>query len=135
MAVWPATPRDISTSSSTHELVVVPSAPSDLSIVRPRCLFPDHENRKRPLHDLPSTAPASSPWRRRRRGAELGADQQNLIRLAVERQRLRAWHRLDRLFDDETGRAVFLLDRPRAVALGAEGFHRRGCVAGTVGTP
>src|SRR6202035_1140876 len=64
-------------------------------------LLADHQNRKRTWHRcaLRSAAPARG-WRRRR--STLLAHRQDVIRLAVERDRSGAIHRLKILLDLET---------------------------------
>ncbi len=87
--------------------------------------LPDHQNRERtrdrggPVH-----RPPSGGWRRWRRPSLL-AHRQDVVRLAVERDRSGAIHRLQILLDLETRRALLLDDSQRAVAMRAEGFHRR----------
>ena len=69
---------------------------------------------------------AAAGGRRCRRRAVFRGNHVDLIRLRVERQRLAADLGLHRLVDLEAGRAVFLDDGQRAVALRAERLHRRG---------
>jgi len=84
----------------------------------------DDKDRERIRHHLAS--PGSST-RRRRRGWRpvLGGDQQDVIGLAVERQRLGTCHGLHRLGNGKAGRAVLLHDSHRSVALRAECLHCR----------
>ena len=82
-------------------------------------LLPDDDNRER-IGDHGARGPASAGgWRSRgRRGRQvLGTDEQDVIGLCVERQRLRPRHRLEVLLHLEHGGAGLFDDRQRAVAL------------------
>src|SRR5450755_4435200 len=85
-------------------------------------LLADHQNRKRTGYRcaLASTAPA---WWWRRCRATLLRHGEQVARLAVERHGAGAIHRFQVLLDIETGRALFLDDGHRAVAMCAERFH------------
>src|SRR5690242_14016553 len=86
-------------------------------------LPPDHQDRERARDGRPSRRPATR--RRRRRGSALVAHGEDVIRLAVERDRSRAVHRLEVLLDNETRRTLFLDDGERSVALRTECLHGR----------
>src|SRR5579863_3516361 len=86
-------------------------------------LLPNNENRKRIRDDL-AAARASTRLRRGSRRTKLSGDQDDVVRLSVERARSGAHHGRQGLFHHETGRAVLLDDGQRAIALRAERFHR-----------
>src|SRR5450759_4901530 len=86
-------------------------------------LLANHKNRKRTRYRWALAPAASGRWRRRCRPA-LNAHGQDVVRLAVERQRSGTHHRLEILLDLETRRALLLDDGHRAIAMRAEGFHR-----------
>src|ERR1019366_5320005 len=84
----------------------------------------DRKNRKRARYGRGPGPAASARWRRRCRPT-LVTHGQDVVRLAIERHRPGAIHRLKILLDLETRRAVLLDDGQRAVAMCAEGFHCR----------
>ena len=89
-------------------------------------LLAHDENRKRIRQRGSSAAAVRRCW------TELRRDQQNVIRLRVQRERSRARHRLNRLFHGEARRTVFFDDRQGTIHLRAERFHRIGVEGGTV---
>src|SRR5947199_9166871 len=98
-------------------------------------LLANHKNRKRARYGRGLGPAASAGWRRRRRSALL-AHREEVVRLAVERDRPRSVHRLKVLLHLETRRALLLDDGQRAVAMRSEGFHRRRvehCAVGPAG--
>src|SRR5450631_1733928 len=97
-------------------------------------LLTDHENGKRIRQHGTARGTAATPTLRRRspggrrgrrgwRRTVLGGHRQNVVRLAIERQRLGAHHGLQILLHHETGRIVLLDDGHGAVAVRAEDFH------------
>src|ERR1017187_10291586 len=94
-------------------------------------LLADHQNCKRTWHRcaLGPATPARRWWRRR---PTLLAHRQDVVSLAVERDRSGAIHRLKILLDLETRRTLLLDDGQRAVAVRAEGFLRRRVENGAV---
>src|ERR1035441_828399 len=89
-------------------------------------LLPHHENGKRiRQHGCAATTATALLLRvlgciggRGRRWPVLCSDQQDVVRLAVQRQGFGARHGLQVLFHHEAGRAVFLDDTERAITVG-----------------
>src|SRR5215469_260967 len=80
-----------------------------------------------------AAAPGFGVGAGRRRRTVLGGDEEHVAGLGVERGSFGAAHGLHGLLDLESGWALFLDDGQRAVAVGAEGLHRRGVEERTVG--
>src|SRR5215472_13136582 len=95
-------------------------------------LLADHQNCKRSWDRSALWRPAAARRRGRRRLALL-TRRQDAVRLAAERDSSGAAHRLEILLDFETRRAFLLDDSQSAVAVRAEGFHRRGVECGAIG--
>src|SRR6516164_6957030 len=96
-------------------------------------LFADHQNCKRTWYGCAlRSAAAARRWGRRR--STLLAHGQDVIGLAIEGDGSGAIHRLKILLDIETRWTLFLDDRQGAVAVRAEGFHRRGVEHGAIRT-
>src|SRR5206468_6978540 len=95
--------------------------------------LPDDQDRERAGDDRAAVGAAGGGGLAGGRGGAVGGDQEDLVGLAVQRAGLGAGAGLHGLLHREIGRAVFLDDRERAVALRAEGFHRRGVEQGAVG--
>jgi hypothetical protein len=87
-------------------------------------LLADHQDCKRTGNRRPLWPPAS-PRRWRRRGPALLTHGEEMVRLAVERDRSSAVHRIKVLLHLETSRALLLNDSQGAVSMGTEGFHSR----------
>src|SRR5665213_4233307 len=84
-------------------------------------LIANHKDRKRARYRRSAGAgSAGGAWRSR---FMLIGHREDVIRLAVECNRAREIHRVQILLDLKTGRAVFLDDGQRTVAMRAIGFH------------
>src|SRR5262245_56800290 len=98
----------------------------------PRALSPDHQNCERAWYCRAAGAAASA--RRRWRGrSTLIAHRENVVCLAVKRNRSGTVHRLQILLNLESCWTFLLNDGQRAIAVSAECFHRCGIEHRAVG--